>query len=155
MPGGAPPVVVVAPGDDLLAAAAELTIEHLYDASDSLTGVTLVVPYPGSVRSLRETLSLAAAANGIGALLGPQILPYRTWLAQLSRQPPRNRALSELQLYDLLRGFPQFFDHSDLWQVCDSMLPLLEELDTLYVKPASFAGLTHDDPRIAGRLGQV
>ena len=154
MPGGAAPIVIVAPGDDLLGTAAELTIERLHDSHSSLTDVTLVVPYPGNVRSLREALSLAAAAQGISALLGPEILPYRTWLAQLSRQSPRHRALRELQLYDLLRGFPQLFDHSDLWQVCDSLLPLLEELDTLHIAPAAFASLAHDDARIANPLGQ-
>ncbi|MDH3452797.1 MAG: PD-(D/E)XK nuclease family protein, partial [Gammaproteobacteria bacterium] len=104
--------------------------------------------------SLRETLSHAAATRGIAALLGPQIIPYRTWLAQLSGQQPRQRVLRELQLYDLLRSFPQYFDHSDLWQVCDSMLPLLEELDTQQVDPAAFAGLAQRDARLASQLGQ-
>ena len=154
MPDGAAPIVVVAPGDDLLAAAAEQIITRLHDASSSLPDVTLVVPYPGCVRSLREALSAAAARVGIGALLGPRILPYRTWLTQLSRQTSRHRTLRELQLYDLLRGFPQYFDHSDLWQVCDSMLPLLEELDTLQIDPAVFAGLAQTDVRVASQLGQ-
>jgi ATP-dependent helicase/nuclease subunit B len=106
------------------------------------------------VRSLREALTRAATRHGIGALLGPRILPYRTWSAQLCGQTPRHRTLRELQLYDLLRGFPQYFDHSDLWQVCDSMLPLLEELDTLQVEPAAFAGLAHSNARVASQLGR-
>jgi len=154
MGNGAAPIVVVAPGDDLLRAAAEHTLKHLHDAQRSLTDITVIVPYAGVVRGLRETLSRVAATRGIAALLGPQIIPYRTWLAQRSHKPPRPRVLRELQLYDLLRNFPQHFDHGDLWQVCDSMFPLLEELDTQQVEPRVFSNLARYDAHLASQLGQ-
>ncbi len=154
MNGGAAPVVVVAPGVDLLRVAAERTLDQLHHAHDSLSNVTMVVPHAGVGRGVREALSRAAAARGIGALLGPRIVPYRSWLIRWSQRPLHHRALRELYLYDLLRGFPQSFDHSDLWQVCDSLLPLLEELDTQQVQPAALADAAAGNPRIAAPLGQ-
>jgi ATP-dependent helicase/nuclease subunit B len=115
--------------DPLIALSRRLLDDHR-DALPRLEHTTVLLPDIEAAPRLRRVLLQQAATLGHDALLGPQILSWRSWLNTF---PVGNSTVAddhrrELILVEALREHPSLFGQGNLWALADSLITLFDEL---------------------------
>lgn len=116
--------------DDPLEALAETLLQQQLASLPRLEHVSVLLPETGGAPRLRQILLDKAAALGHPALLGPQILDWRSWLNRFGHDLPATASdyRRELILLEALRRHAHLFGAGNLWALADSLLQLFDEL---------------------------
>ena len=115
--------------DPLEALAARLLQEN-QKTLPRLERITVLLPQAEQAPQLRQQLLRQAEASGHRALLGPQILGWRGWLAQtsLASSGVISEYRRELILLQALRQHSELFGAANHWALAESLLQLFDEL---------------------------
>lgn len=115
--------------DPCLALAQRLLQDHVSELP-RLEKVIVLLPGASEAPRLRHILLKQAAERGYPALLGPQIMAWRTWLNRypISDKSTTSTYRRELILIEALRQHEDLFGGANLWALADSLLTLFDEL---------------------------
>ena len=115
-------------GTDLLQVTAQRVLERYQARLPDLTDAVILVPDAGVAPTLRRTL--LAQAGHRAALLGPQILPLRTWISRCCPEPAPTLSppARELSFVESIRDHTHLFGDEDPWRVSETLLALFDEL---------------------------
>lgn len=115
-------------GTDLLQVTARRVLERYRERLPDLADAVILVPDPGIAPTLRRAL-LAQAGLG-AALLGPQIVPLRTWITRCCPDtgPTLSPPARELLFVESIRDHTHLFGDEDPWRISESLLALFDEL---------------------------
>jgi ATP-dependent helicase/nuclease subunit B len=115
-------------GTDLLEVTARRVLEHCQERLPDLTQAVILVPDPDIAPTLRRALLEQAGQRA--ALLGPQIVPLRTWITRCcpDKDPTLSPPARELLFVESIRDHTHLFGDEDPWRISESLLTLFDEL---------------------------